>query len=112
MKPHNVTETNAAGNELDPHDLVGAVSQLLAHNGHPNPTAWQGGLHPDALNHPEPGVRRFQINRHLRLILAQVTEENTMDIRFCLVDNGGFDDWLRLLGEMVIPCMVKYQLPR
>lgn len=107
MNTHNVANVSPA----PPTDLVLAVTELLAKHNHPHPLVWTQGLHPDAFNQPDVTVQRFLINRRWRMILGLVTQENTMDIRYCLVDSGEISDWLRLFETKVLPCAIKYSLP-
>ncbi|EKD22595.1 MAG: hypothetical protein ACD_84C00039G0002 [uncultured bacterium] len=93
-------------------DLPKAITEILARLGHQNPNAWQVALHPDAYR-PDiiTDVKRFLINRCFRLILGEVTTENTMDTRFCLVDQGPISEWLKLFEEGIAPTVVRLNLP-
>lgn len=91
-------------------NLVHEVNQLMQEAGHPQPLAWQAYLNPDALSSTDLSIQRFLINRAFRLIINLVTNENTMDVRFCLVDNGEFLDWVRLFKVEVLPCIMRNQL--
>lgn len=93
-------------------DLPQFVTDLLQKAGHPNPNAWLAFLTPDALTSTDLTVQRFLVNRAWRVMLAKVTEEDTMDIRFCLVDDGKISDWARLFENNLLPCIMKYNLPR
>ena len=102
MKTHIVEENNA--------NLVDAITGLLAEYNHHNPKAWKNGLDPDAFTSTVE-VQRFLINRQWRQILGNVTQESTMDARYCLVDEGPIKDWLRLFEDGVMPIVMKYNLP-
>lgn len=91
-------------------NLIDEVTSAFVEAGHPRPEAWKGYLHPDALTTPDLSIQRFLINRALRLIVGLVTSENTMDVRFCLVDNGEFIDWVRLFRIEVLPCLMRNQV--
>ena len=91
-------------------DLVSFVTKLLASKNHPRPDAWKEYLNPDAFV-AQPEIQRFLINRAWRLIMARVVGENTMDIRYCLVDSGEIHDWARLFETEVLPCIMRYNLP-
>lgn len=91
-------------------NLVEEVNNAFAEAGHPQPAAWQMYLNPDALVTVDLTIQRFLINRAFRLIINMVTNENTMDVRFCLVDNGEFLDWIRLFKVEVLPCLMRNQI--
>ena len=59
---------------------------------------------------PPPYQRAYQ-NRYWNLQLMGL-KENTIDVRFCLITEGTEEDWLRLFKQMVIPCIVRNELPR
>ena len=99
--------------------LIPLVTNVLIKLNHNRPNDWVLGLHPDAKsfmkNDFTPAVldiQRFLINRHLRYILGTCTAENTMDARYCLVDKGDLDNWLRLIETGVAPTLVKHNLPQ
>lgn len=92
-------------------NLVEVVTAMLFSAGHPQPQAWLQGLHPDAINSNNPEVQRFLINRYWRGQIAQVPG-NTLDIRYCLVDQGQYTDWIRLFKNGVLPCIMDNQLPK
>jgi hypothetical protein len=39
------------------------------------------------------------------------TGENTMDARFCLVDSGAPEIWLKLFKSEVLPVAIRHKLP-
>lgn len=90
-----------------------AVTALLIEAGHPHPSYWLAGLHPDAFATTDHRLQRFLINRYWRMELAKL-EENTMDVRFCLIDEAHVStkDWLRVFKQGVLPCILKHSLPR
>ena len=94
----------------DINNLVEEVTQAMSDAGHPQPLAWQAYLNPDALNTTDLSIQRFLINRAFRLIINLITNENTMDVRFCLVDNGEYLDWIRLFRVEVLPCIMRNQV--
>ena len=92
-------------------DVATFVSSTLASKGHPNPEAWKAFLSPLELTDvcdlsKDIGVRRFLMNRALRLMLSDVAGD-TSNERFCLVDNGEVKDWCRLFDTMVVKCIVE-----
>lgn len=94
-KPHRV-----------PGELVAYVQEKLSAAGHPNPSEWTKRLHPDALTTTDASVERFLVNRALRTEIG-LYEEQTTEVRYCLVDDGVEADWRRLIADMVVPCMVR-----
>ena len=96
--------------DLSSVNLVTAITDLLAKSGHPRPTNWQVGLNPDALITSDQNIQRFLINRQWRLILSNAPNVNTMDQRYCLVDQGDIKDWYRLFEVEVLPCILNNQL--
>lgn len=107
---HNVAENSAQN--LAPKLLATKIAEILETAGHPRPSDWVSGLHPDALNPATPeDVQRFLINRYWHLQLGTVTTESTMDVRYCLVPQGSIDRWLELFAQMVAPCIVRNDLP-
>lgn len=94
-----------------PTNLVQAITDILAKIGHPRPTDWTRGLHPDATITSDIGIQRFLINRCFRMILGEVTTESTMDTRYCLVESGDIGDWLRLFETGIAPTVVRLCLP-
>ncbi len=56
--------------------------------------------------------QRFLLNRFWNLQLLNIPGTNTMEERFCLIENGSPEDWLRLFQTKVIPCLVKHRLPK
>ena len=103
----------AAQTAVPPHEnLAYAITDILRKAGHPRPERWMQGLHPDTWASNDPNIQRFHINRHLRVIVAQVESDDTMDVRFCLVDNGKIADWLRLFEDGVAKWFANRDLPR
>lgn len=93
-------------------NLVFWVTDLLVKNNHPYPEGWYAYLNPDAFVTTDTTIQRFLINRAWRLMMSCIIEQDTMDIRYCLVDNGEDSDWARLFETEVLPCILKYNLPR
>lgn len=92
-------------------NLIDYITTRLGECGHPNPSGWQNGLHPDAFMPPDFSTQRFLVNRQLRQLIGMVPD-NTTQIRFCLVESGSCEDWLRLFEQMVLPCMMKHSIPQ
>lgn len=113
MNTHTVgTTDNTPVEPQAPLDLVSMVTAAMSAAGHARPTDWQRRLTAEAFNmEVTDDKRRFLVNRALRMVLADVTDENTMDIRYCLVDQGDIDRWFALVQSEVIPCIVRHDLP-
>lgn len=94
--------------------LVDRITGILAAKGHQNPELWKSvpfDLHPHAITSKDHMVQRFLINRQWQLILG-MADCDTMDARYCLVDNGSDDDWLTSFEFGVAPCIIAHNLPQ
>ena len=58
-----------------------------------------------------PDQQKVYLNRYWLTQLLTVKSENTIDVRFCLIDGGTPNDWLRLFKNMIIPCIIRNELP-
>lgn len=99
----------------DVQDVASFVTTTLQAKGHPNPEVWKEYLSDpvqiaDACDmSKEVGVRRFLMNRALRLMLSEATD--TTAARFCLVETGDIKDWCRLfdtVAEQIIKKRIGY----
>jgi hypothetical protein len=113
---HDVDNVSAEAEHAQTTDnLVTYVTALLAEKNHPNPSAWLQYLQPgvDALTDLD--YQRFAINRAWRVIFGKLHElkgVNTMDVRYCLVDQkGSVEDWKRLFEMGVLPCIIEHSAP-
>lgn len=87
--------------------IAEVVSLRLRDAGHPNPTAWEAGLHPDTHRADlTQQAQRFHVNRRLRTMVGKY-EENTLAVRTALIDDGDTEDWARHLDKVVIPCIIR-----
>lgn len=93
------------------------ITGFLAAAGHTRPSAWEefvkGREHFATLNIDH---QRYAVNVALREIFSQldlraVDPINTLDERYCIVDEGALDQWLLLLEKHLIPFMVRHDLP-
>lgn len=91
--------------------LIELISELLLKHGHPSPRDWERFVHPDAFISSDVGIQRFLINRYWREILG-LMQEDTLQERQCLIDQGPIDDWLRLFEQGVIPCVMRNIQPK
>lgn len=96
---------------VQPGQLIHLVTALLAQAGHPNPTAWQAYLPLGSTSLTDLNAERRAINRAWRVILHQLPQINTTDIRFSLIEDGNINDWLRHFQTGVMPCILRYNLP-
>lgn len=99
--------------KTEPQNLVSEITGVLIKHDHPNPMGWHTKVHPDAFNHEDIKIRRFQINQFWRTALSRVdlsSENNTMGERFCLIEDGSINDWLRLFDTEIAPSIIKYQI--
>ena len=92
-------------------DPINDITNALIEAGHQRPNDWKRYLETGAGNQPDKNYDRFLVNRALRQILSSVKTENTMDARYCLIDDGSLLDWLRLFKSGVLPCIVRLNLP-
>jgi hypothetical protein len=114
---HDVEETSAevpAAEAIE--NLVSHVTNLLIDKGHPNPEAWKQYLQPGVETLPDPDYQQFAINRAWRVIFGKLKEANgdvdTMDVRYCLIDQkGSVENWKRLFEMGVLPCIIEHSLP-
>jgi hypothetical protein len=107
----DVVDQTASAEKVPPAPYVQIISDKLAAAGHSNPTGWQNFLHPDAFITNDVSIQRFLINRCLSFLIGRVESENTMDVRYCLINDGEVERWVELLDQTVIPCMVRLNLP-
>lgn len=98
-------------------DLVEWMTNTLQAGGHPNPTAWTRLLKPGIAGLPDPNYQAFEINRAWRNAFAEtigknvLSAEESMDVRYGLIDKCSTADWKQALTEGVLPCILKHQLP-
>ncbi|MNU19596.1 hypothetical protein D3C71_78270 [compost metagenome] len=115
MNTHDLNSAESAGEaqgETQHDNLAYAITDILRKAGHPRPEAWMQGLHPDTWTSNVPGIQRFHINRHWRVLIAEVESADSIDVRYCLVDTGKISDWLRLFQTGVAKWVVSKDLPR
>lgn len=94
--------------ESDP-DVVVEITALLTQANHPNPQAW---LEADTVKQAAaaaPKLQRFLVNRHWRLALGMCKESTTAE-RFCLLDEGKVEDYLKVFKEAILPVVVRHAL--
>lgn len=96
-------------------DPIALVTQLLAEEGHPSPSAWLAYVSPEANDPNLPNnVKRAYVNRAWRTIFGRYQMDsgiNTEHPRYCLVDSGELNVWLVLFYQSVVPAIVEHKLP-
>lgn len=93
-------------------NYVEKITAALAAAGHMRPNDWTRNLHPDVYSDTvTDDAKRFLVNRALRLIIADVQNECTLNVRYCMVDQGALPRWFELIEATVIPCLVRHNLP-
>ncbi len=93
-------------NDINATDLIDEIDAILLDNQLYSFLEWKALLSPNAVGCTDIGLQRFLINRRWREILGCMGID-TIDARFCLVDQGYISDWLRLFKDGVIPCLLK-----
>lgn len=93
--------------EGDSINLVTCVNEILAHQGHQNPTLWTSDLHADALvlTTPPEFVRHL-VNRALRMRLGDLPEDTTVQRGF-LINHGPDFAWVGLFARGIAPTMTR-----
>lgn len=58
-----------------------------------------------------PKGQQFLLNRfwNLQLLTLGVV---SIEERFCLIESGSFEDWIRLFKSKIVPCLVNHRLPK
>lgn len=87
-------------------NLVEHIVLILMKANHPQPDFWVNQVHPDVYITPDVNIQRFLINRFWRNYIGQF-QENTLEVRHCLIDQGSIEDWLRLFEQGVAPCVMR-----
>lgn len=59
-----------------------------------------------------PIAQRVLMNRYFRTQMLSVREQDSINERSCLIDNGEFQDWMRLFEETVVPFLIQNCLPK
>lgn len=87
------------------------VTSALHSAGHSNPSAWQARLPAEYQKAHEVGLQIFLINRTWRLIVGELRDMDTTNIRYGLIDTPKVDDWFKSFQLSIVPCAVKHSLP-
>lgn len=102
-------------------NLTQQLTAMFAAEGVENPSAWELKLaasYPVAASTTDPDYLRFLVNsfwrHHLGLcdLRYKTEDKNTMDARYCLVDQKIEDsELIKLYKHQVVPWIKKYNLP-
>lgn len=91
-------------------NIAEMVTKLLADNGHSRPDDWLYFLEAAYQETDDVTMQLFYINRAWRDILSTSTD-NTINIRFYLLDNTSIDEWAKLFHDGVLTFVLDNQLP-
>ena len=90
-------------------DLLVEVTKILIELGHPNPHKWLGDSTVREAIEAAPKLQRFLINRYWRVQLGLCSVSTTRE-RFCLIDTGDFQDYLKIFKDAIAPSIIKNKL--
>ncbi len=113
----NMKETQAVEPPAESENLVTFVTDTLTAKGHTNPSAWLRHLQPGVDTLPDRDYQVFAINRAWRAAIAEtighdvLSAEESMNVRYALVDKCAVEDWKKAFTEGALPCILKHQLP-
>ena len=105
------TKKDPQQHAIEMKDPIALVTNCLRSKGHPRPTDWQQGLHPDAmLDNQAVTLKIFLVNRYWRAIIGDLPI-NTIQVRYALVETAIVEDWWMAFEDHVIPCIIENSLP-
>lgn len=87
--------------------VVASVVDMLADS---SPSAANRFTRDFHCNHPDSKIQIVELNRYWRDQLSQV-HASTISARTCLVDDIEPADWLRHFRSLVLPTIVRHDLP-
>jgi hypothetical protein len=58
----------------------------------------------------KPNVQRFFLNKFFTTQLLMTTV-NSSECRYCLINDGTIDDWIRLFKSKILPFLIENNLP-
>ncbi len=64
----------------------------------------------NGISNKKPNVQRFYLNKFFNYQLL-IYPANSSEQRFCLINDGTVEDWLRLFKSKIIPFLLEYDLP-
>lgn len=98
-------------------DFISMVTEAMREGSHPNPEGWTQGLSETVVAQisltDDARYARFIINERFRIVLGEIQlcgAGNTMDERYCLIEDGSVESWIKLYKQKIIPCLVKHQI--
>ncbi len=101
-------------------DLRKNITSVFAHHGQPDPEAWLKQLTELDVQEIEKAIlagdlpyQRFVINRYFRNALGMATVDkgiDTMNARWCLIDNDTTDNWVHHFKDSTSKCIIKNSL--
>lgn len=90
-------------------DLVEQITDMMTEANHPDPLSWHHNDTIDQAKVAAPKLQRFLINRYWRMRLGTV-QRSTVAERFCLIDEGSMDEYLKVFKTGVLPTIVELGL--
>ncbi len=64
----------------------------------------------DAKNR-RPKIQRFILNKYWTLQILNIDNVDSIDVRYCLVNDGDIDKWIDLFNKKVVPFIIEHDLP-
>lgn len=106
---------------INPHaDLRDSITSVFQFHEQPVPDAWRKDLSEsvnkeieEAIVAGKIGYQRFLINRHFRNALGKATVDkniDTMNARWCLIENDTVERWIHHFKDSVSKCIIKNSL--
>lgn len=94
-------------------DLIAAVRTILVNSGLAKEVeqSYDSNKYINDGLHLNPLGQRFLLNRFWNLQLLRIPDCNTVEQRFCLIEDGSPEDWLRLFETKIVPCLIQHRLP-
>ena len=89
--------------------LIDELGQLFINANHPSTELVVNTLKARIPEVEGENEQRFFINRALRLIIGMYPGDTT-NVRYCLIEDGTTDDWVRMMESTVVPFIVKHDL--
>jgi len=101
----NTPSINITVNGVVCNNVVQYVTTALQFMGHPRPQEWALSLPP--IEHLPLEVQIAMVNRELRYAFTLIPG-NTMDARYCIVDNVPFEKWRELMESTVLKFLASH----
>lgn len=107
LTPENVRTVRQEGD----YDLIAAARNVLATEG-VDITNYDGSRIIQEATNLRPEAQRYCLNRFFRNQMMSVTTADSIEARTNLVEDGEFEDWLRLFQSGVVPFLKEHSLPK